>query len=61
MDSIFYILLYNAVYYKSGFLILIKTAKNLSPLFLVTFFPSSELSYSLSTTGSFFCKQNLVK
>ncbi len=33
-----------------------KTAGNLSPLFLVTFFPSSVLSNSFFTTGSEFCK-----
>ena len=36
--------------YESG--MRLKTARNLSPLFLVTFWPSSELSYSWGTTGS---------
>lgn len=32
----------------------LNTATNLSPLFLVTFLPSSVLSYNLSTIGSDF-------
>ena len=45
-------------WFLGGSSILLNTARNFSPLFLVTFWPSSVLWYSLSITMSFFWNED---